>query len=345
MKKFLTAALLTAGILTSSNCFAALESSYDSNNKVFTTKSEEVIVLDDGANQLKVVFFKEYRGISKVSLKNANRPQPVYGVRMYVEGTKPYVFADNANYWQEHNYTYEEMGILKEREAKREAVEKEKQKARAEGKKYVAPENDQNDEGDDLELRKKKRNASTLIYLKVASETSRELKGKKLYEFNNPIAKDEASKDLRHSLEDKAEALHLAKLEKTNPEEAARIREEKLQQEAQRRVEERAALVEKVKAAREAFKKFEAEQKAADEGVIYTSKAEGLIPEKDNFWNKINDSSLKRIPMFFEVKFMSGGANQRIWLKTEKLKELQELMAYDLYKDKANMQKLLIGKY
>ena len=60
MKKFFASALLVAGVLTSSNCFAALDYSYNRAEKIFTVKSEEIIPLEDGANELTVAFTKEY---------------------------------------------------------------------------------------------------------------------------------------------------------------------------------------------------------------------------------------------------------------------------------------------
>lgn len=414
MKKFLTAAVLVAGLLTSANCFAALDYSYNPTDKIFTVKSEDIIPLEDGANELKVAFTKEYNFASKKALAG-KRIEPTLHVRMLVEGKVQYEFATNANYWQEHNYTYEEMGILKEREAKRLAEEKAKQEAKKQKKDdkkavaakpepepvVVAPE-----EKDELENRKLDRNPSTLIYLKVENKLSQENKAKKLYEFENPLALKEEkalekantqqAKDYKpeittdyetpdgalgnaekgissdeknlvelelaaaaakqKALEEEKDKELLAKLQAENSPEAEKLREKIAAREAAKKlaavdanedrinkeVAARNAMVEEVKAARAAFNKYLEEQKAANEGMVYVSIAEAKIPKGDNFWNKVVDSNKKRIPMFFEAKFWKGGANQRMWLKTEKLTELEELLAYDLYKDKANLQ--LINK-
>lgn len=411
MKKILTSALLVAGLLTSSNCFAALDYSYDRVEKIFTVKSEDVISLEDGANELTVAFIKEYNLASKKALAG-KEVEPTMHVRMSVEGKVQYEFATNANYWQEHNYTYEEMGILKEREAKRLAAEKAKKEAKnkkQDDKKateaVAAPETAATDvvEKDELEERKLDRNPSTLIYLKVENKLSRENKAKKLYDFENPVVSKEqmalekanaqqaqdykpeiatnyevpdaalagsegqgissdeknlvelelaAAEAKQKALEEEKEKELLAKLQAENSPEAEPLREkiaaretakklaavEATEERINRESAERLAKVEEVKAARAAFNKYLEEQKTANEGMVYVSTAEAKIPKGDNFWKKISDSNKKHIPMFFEAKFWKGGANQRIWLKTEKLTELEELMAYDLYKDKANLE-------
>lgn len=404
MKKILTSALLVAGLLTSSNCFAALDYSYDRVEKIFTVKSEDVISLEDGANELTVAFIKEYNLADKKAL--AGKPvEPTMYVRMFVEGKVQYEFAPQANYWQEHNYTYEEMGILKEREAKRLAAEKAKKEAKKQNKdgKTVSAEVELPVEKDELEERKLDRNPSTLIYLKVENKLSRENKAKNLYDFNNPLATKEqvalekanaqqaedykpeittnyevpdaalassenkgissqeqnlmelelaAAEAKQKALEEEKEKELLAKLQAENSPEAEPLRERIAAREAAKKLAaveanearinresaERMAKVEEVKAARAAFNKYLEEQKAASEGMVYVSTAEAKIPKGDNFWNKIVDSNKKHMPMFFEAKFWKGGANQRIWLKAEKLAELEELIAYDLYKDEANLQ-------
>lgn len=404
MKKILTSALLVAGLLTSSNCFAALDYSYDRVEKIFTVKSEDVISLEDGANELTVAFIKEYNLKDKKAL--AGKPvEPTMYVRMLVEGKVQYEFAPQANYWQEHNYTYEEMGILKEREAKRLAAEKAKKEAKKQNKdgKTVSAEVELPVEKDELEERKLDRNPSTLIYLKVENKLSRENKAKNLYDFNNPLATKEqvalekanaqqaedykpeittnyevpdaalassenkgissqeqnlmelelaAAEAKQKALEEEKEKELLAKLQAENSPEAEPLRERIAAREAAKKLAaveanearinresaERMAKVEEVKAARAAFNKYLEEQKAASEGMVYVSTAEAKIPKGDNFWNKIVDSNKKHMPMIFEAKFWKGGANQRIWLKAEKLAELEELIAYDLYKDEANLQ-------
>lgn len=405
MKKILTSALLVAGLLTSSNCFAALDYSYDRVEKIFTVKSEDVISLEDGANELTVAFIKEYNLADKKAL--AGKPvEPTMHVRMAVEGKVQYEFATNANYWQEHNYTYEEMGILKEREAKRLAAEKAKKEAKnkkQDGKVAAASEAELPVEKDELEERKLNRNPSTLIYLKVENKLSRENKSKKLYDFENPVVSKEqmalekanaqqaqdykpeittdyeapdgalgnaeakgissdeknlvelelaAAAAKQKALEEEKEKELLAKLQAENSPEAEPLREKIAAREAAKKLAavdateerinresaERMAKVEEVKAARAAFNKYLEEQKAANEGMVYVSTAEAKLPKGDNFWKKIGDSNKKHIPMFFEAKFWKGGANQRIWLKTERLTELEELIAYDLYKDKANLE-------
>lgn len=386
MKKFMTAALVAAGILTSSNCLAALEYNYDADAKVFAVKSQEIISLEEGANQLTLTFSKEY-DLSKKKVK------PVMRVSMLVEGTKEYRLADNANYWQEHNYTYEEMGLLQADKAKLEAEEKARQKARAEGKKYVKPEEEENvelqEQLNELKERKLGRNASTLIYLQVENSSSRESTAKPAYDFKLPmqeapvdtkdskqnIAAEYAVPDAaldatltkeginpsednlmelelkkaeaeRKRLEEEAEVEALAKMEAGSPEAealrekiAARNQAKKLAEMAERekRINERAAanakVVEQVKATRDAFLKYEAEQKAANAGIVFTTKGTATMPVGDNLWKKVEDSAAKRVPLFFEVKFWKGGANQRLWLQTEKLAELKQLLAYDLATD------------
>ena len=414
MKKFFASALLVAGVLTSSNCFAALDYSYNRAEKIFTVKSEEIIPLEDGANELTVAFTKEY----DFSNKKAQPGKPIIPtmhVRMLVEGKVQYEFATNANYWQEHNYTYEEMGILKEREAKRLAEEKAKKEAKEKKKDSKTAETVKEEavvqpeaaaghveEKDELEQRKLGRNPSTLIYLKVENKLSQENKAKNLYDFDNPVASKEqmalekanaqqakdykpnistnyeapdaalggnagkgisadeknlvelelaAAEAKQKALEEEKEKELLAQLQAENSPEADKLREKIAAREAakklaavdaneeriNRETAERMARVEEVKAARAAFNKYLEEQKAANEGMVYVSTAEAKIPKGDNFWNKIIDSNKKHIPMFFEAKFWKGGANQRIWLKTEKLTELEELIAYDLYKDEANL--------
>lgn len=409
MKKIFTSALLVAGLLTSSNCFAALDYSYNRTDKIFTVKSEDIIPLEDGANELTIAFTKEYDFSSKKA-KAGKKVEPTMHVRMVVEGKVQYEFATNVNYWQEHNYTYEEMGVLKEREAKRLAEEKAKQEARKQKKNEktaakVEPEPPVEisaEEKDELENRKLDRNPSTLIYLKVENKLSQEDKAKKLYEFENPLAAKEqealekanskrnkkhkpeivqeqdipdaalnngeskaaveqqnlvelelaAAKAKQKALEEEQDKELLAKLQAENSPEAEKLREKIAAREAEKKlaavdanenrinkeIAARNAMVEEVKAARAAFNKYLEEQKAANEGMVYVSIAEAKIPKGDNFWNKIADSNKKRIPMFFEAKFWKGGANQRIWLKTEKLNELEELLAYDLYKDQANLR-------
>lgn len=369
--------------MTSSNCLAALEYNYDADAKVFAVKSQEIIPLEEGANQLTLTFSKEY-DLSKKKVK------PVMRVSMLVEGTKEYQLADNANYWQEHNYTYEEMGVLQADKAKQEAEEKARQKAKAEGKKYEKPEEEENEELQEqlteLKERKLGRNASTLIYLAVENSTSKESTDKPAYDFPMPMkeapvdTKDpkqnlsaeynvpDAALDAtltkeginpseenlmelelkkaeaeRQRLEEEAEVEALAKMEAGTPEAealrekiAARNQAKKLaaMEEREKRINERAAenakLVEQVKATRDAFLKYEAEQKAANEGIVYTTKGTATMSVGDNLWKKVEDSAAKRVPLFFEVKFWKGGANQRLWLQTEKLAELKELLAYDL---------------
>ena len=394
MKKFMTAALVAAGVLTSSNCLAALEYNYDADTKVFAVKSQDVIALEDGANQLTLTFSKEY-DLSKKKVK------PVMRVSMAVEGTKEYQLADNANYWQEHNYTYEEMGLLQADKAKQEAEEKARQKAKAEGKKYEKPEEPEMTEAEqeekeklaqeleDLKERKLGRNASTLIYLQVENSSSRENTAKPGYDFKLPMEEAEAdSKDPketiaaeydvpdaaldatltkeginpsednlmelelkkteaeRQRLEEIAEVEALAKMEPGSPEaEALRekiaarnlAKKQAEMDEREKRINERAAenakIVEQVKATRDAFLKFEAEQKAANAGIVFTTKGTATMSLGDNLWKKVEDSAAKRVPLFFEVKFWTGGANQRLWLQTEKLAELKQLMAYDLATD------------
>lgn len=424
MKKIITSALLVAGLLTSSHCFAALDYSYSRAEKIFTVKSEEIIPLEEGSNELRIAFTKEY-DFSDAKAKSGKLVKPAMYVRMLVEGKVQYEFATNANYWQEHNYTYEEMGILKEREAKRLAEEKAKKETRNKKKedksaKSGAEEHvakletevvDVNaevaiksvEEKDELENRKLGRNPSTLIYLKVENKLSKENKAKNLYDFDNPLAAKEqialekvnaqqteenkqgitanyetpdaalasgegkgissqnqnlvelelaAAEAKQKALEEEQEKELLAKLQAENSPEAEPLREQIAAREAAKKLAaveaneerinreyvERMAKVEEVKAARAAFNKYIEEQKAANEGMVYVSIAEAKIPKGDNFWNKIIDSNKKHIPMFFEAKFWKGGANQRIWLKTEKLTELEELIAYDLYKDEANLQ-------
>lgn len=406
MKKILTSALLVAGLLTSSNCFAALDYSYNRADKIFTVKSQEVISLEDGANELTVAFAKEY-DLSGQKSKASKPVEPAMYVRMLVEGKVQYEFAPQANYWQEHNYTYEEMGILKEREAKRLAAEKAKKEAKNQMKdgKTIAAEAkvEAPVEKDELETRKLGRNPSTLIYLKVENKLSKEDKAKKLYDFDNPVASKEqmalekanaqqekdykpeitteyqipdaalgssdakgigsseqnlmelelaAAKAKQQALEEERDKELLAKLQAENSPEAERLRAKILAREAEKKLAavaeteerinreaaERMARVEEVKAARAAFNKYLEEQKAANEGMVYVSTAEAKLPKGDNFWKKIVDSNKKHMPMFFEAKFWKGGANQRIWLKAEKLAELEELIAYDLYKDEANLQ-------
>lgn len=412
MKKFLTSALVVAGLLTSSNCFAALDYSYNRAEKIFTVKSEDIIPLEDGENELTVAFTKEYDFSTKKAL--AGKPvSPTMHVRMQVSGKVQYEFATNVNYWQEHNYTYEEMGVLKEKEAKRLAEEKAKKDAKNKKNADKAPAVEEKTEvettvapvaeKDELENRKLDRNPSTLIYLKVENKLSQEDKAKKLYDFDNPVAakeqmaldkantqkakdyKPEISTDYeapdgalvanegkgvssdaqnlvelelaaaeakQKALEEEQDKELLAKLQAENSPEAAALREKIANREAAKKlaavdaneerinmeIAERMAKVEEVKAARAAFNKYLEEQKAANEGMVYVSIAEAKIPAGDNFWNKISDSNKKKIPMFFEVKFWKGGSNQRMWLKTEKLNELEELMAYNLYKDEANLQ-------
>lgn len=421
MKKFFVSALLVAGMLTSSNCFAALDYSYNRTEKIFTVKSEEIIPLEDGANELTIAFTKEY-DFSGKKAQSGKPVKPTMHVRMMVEGKVQYEFATNANYWQEHNYTYEEMGILKEREAKRLAEEKAKKEAKEKKKDNkaattvkeettVEPEAADVNNGvvaspvedkAELEQRKLDRNPSTLIYLKVENKLSQENKAKNLYDFDNPVAAKEqlalekanaqqakdykpnistdyeapdaalgsdeakgissdeknlvelelaAAEAKQKALEEEKEKELLAQLQAENSPEADKLREKIAAREAakklaavdaneeriNREVAERMVRVEEVKAARAAFNKYLEEQKAATEGMVYVSTAEAKIPKGDNFWNKIIDSKKKHIPMFFEAKFWKGGANQRIWLKTEKLTELEELIAYDLYKDEANL--------
>ena len=380
MKRKLAAALFAAGLLVSSNCLAALDYSYNEQTGIFTVKSEDVIPIEDGANTLRVAFVKEYQ-LKGGKLSADNPVKPDINIKMFIEGSKQYEFAPNVNYWQEHNYTYEEMEILKAREAQQQAAEKARKEARAAGKK--PPEVQVSELPESMKDRKLKRNASTLIYLQVESTASQEDKAKKLYDFENPLAVEH--QEQANKIKSKAAAEHkptpkpakgkkasanideaalqqaereqqekelLLKLEKEDPAAAAKLRQEITARETQRKLdasdasearvnresEARAESVAKVKAARDAFKKYAAEQEQANAGTTYTSKAEASIPVNDNFWNKIENSSKKRIPFFFEVKFWKGGSNQRMWLKTEKLDELKELLSYDLYKDRSHVE-------
>ena len=411
MKKYITAALLAAGVLTCSNCFAALEYSFDREAKIFTAKSEDIISLNEGANMLRVSFTKEYNLGPNKKGKVAAIAKPVYHVRMYVEGTNEYKFADNANYWQEHNYTYAQMTTLKEIEAEKRAIDKrhEKEKLSAEEAKaanggkpvqLTAEEQAAKDQAklaEQLRLQKlneqeatiKKpylelnRNPSTLIYLNVENKISSPKLSKPLYDFAPTNEELDAEKqrlaensvpdaalttkaptnlmdeELRKSqaekqrLEYEKERETLAKLEADKDPRAEELRKKVVERETAEKeiakadanekeinakVATNAKTIELVKATRAAFMKYQEEQKQAMQGLVYTSTAEAKIPAGDNFFRKIKDSRERNIPMFFEVKFWNGGANERMWLKTDKLKEMEELLAYDLYKDEANLK-------
>lgn len=432
MKKMFTAAMVVAGILTSANCFAALQYNFDKETRVFTVKSEEVISLEEGANELQVAFVKQYNLGPDKKGKVSAVVKPQYKLQMYVEGDKRYEFADNANYWQEHNYTYEEMTLIKQLEAERAAIAKQKEayKAadeeakKANGNKKVELTEEEKAEREALDARDQElalqqqeiakpredmeRNASTLIYLTVENKLSREDTSKKLYDFEDPLklqkeaeeaqkaeealtlgdpakqipvddvvpdaaldAKAEAEgispseqnlMDLELSmqaarqrqLEEQEDRERLAQLNVDDPEAAEKLREKILAREAEKKLEvadarekqineriaEEAARLEEVKATRAAFMKFQVEQKAAMEGMAYTSRAEGKLSAGDNFYKKVQNSLEKGTPLFFEIKFWQGGANQRLWLQTEKLQELAELLNYDLYKDKEHMEAL-----
>lgn len=424
MKHKLTAALLAAGLLTCSSCFAALEYSYDREAKHFTVKSEEIIPLEEGANQLKVTFSKEYNFDYGKAISTA---KPTYYVRLYVEGTKDYRFADNANYWQEHNYTYEQIKelqnikeqlILLETEKKAEKKSLEEQKKANNNKAPILTSEEQKKKEEvhsarnekeqalkkrEAEIRKDKnklkRNPSTLIYLTVENKLSKPNLSKPLYDFQPPYSTKEQpkssnkkpgnkqsngtvsipdaaldtavkngvvtpknknlmdlelakSKKKRNALKQQAEREKLAKLNVDNPQEAEKLREDILKREAEKKIalaeaneirirqeiSQHSTQIEEVKATRAAFEKYKQEQKESLGGMVYTSSAWAKLANKDNFLNKIAHSSKNNIPLFFEVKFWSGSANQRLWLKNDKLKELSELIAYDLAKDKANLE-------
>jgi len=401
MKRIFTAAILVAGIMTSANCLAALQYSFDREAKVFTVKSEDVISLEEGANQLKVAFVKQYNlGPDKKGRVPAV-VKPKYGLQMYIEGSVRYEFADNANYWQQHNYTYAEMTRIKKLETERAAIAKKQEankkadeaaKTANKGKK-VALSNKQLAERKALSERdlvlaeqqkqliktkeELKRNASTLIYLDVENKLSRVDTSKKLYDFKIPkksVDTEQRSEDSvkakeqnlmeqelaqqaakQKQLERQAERERLAQLNVDNPEAAAKLREKLLaDEEAEKklaasdanakkineRLAQKAPRLEEVKATRAAFLKYQAEQKEAMKGMAFTSRAEGKLSAGDNFFKKVNNSLLKETPLFFEVKFWCGGANQRLWLQKAKLEELQQLLEYDLYKDNKHAEVL-----
>lgn len=407
MKKLVVAAVLAAGLWTSADCLAALEYSFDREAKVFTVKSEELISLDEGANELKVAFVKRYNLGPDKKGRVPKIAKPQYGVEMYVEGSKRYEFADNANYWQEHNYTYQEMTWIKRLEAERAKIAKQQEadKAADEAARKELAEYDKELAEQQALLTKTryemKRNASTLIYLQVENKLSKEDTSKKLYDFEDPVklqkqaeaAKQaeeaaanknkaaeipvadvlpDAALDAKHEegginpseqnlmelelarqaeqkrlLEEQQDRERLAQLNVEEPAAAAVLREKILAREAEKklaasdaaeqqineRIAQGSAHLEEVRATRAAFLKYQAEQKAAMEGMAYTSTAKGKLSAGDNFFKKVQNSLEKEIPLFFEVKFWNGGANQRLWLQKEKLQELQELLNYDLYSD------------
>ena len=425
MKKFVVAAVLAAGLWTSADCLAALEYSFDQETKVFTVKSEELISLDEGANELKVAFVKRYNLGPDKKGRVPKIAKPQYGVEMYVEGSKRYEFADNANYWQEHNYTYQEMTWIKRLEAERAKIAKQQEADKAadeaarkanNGKKVELTQEEAAARKElaeyDKELAEQqalltktryemKRNASTLIYLQVENKLSKEDTSKKLYDFEDPVklqkqaeaAKQaeeaaanknkaaeipvadvlpDAALDARYEegginpseknlmelelarqaeqkrlLEEQQDRERLAQLNVEDPAAAAVMREKILAREAEKklaasdaaeqqineRIAQGSAHLEEVRATRAAFLKYQAEQKATMEGMAYTSTAKGKLSAGDNFFKKVQNSLEKEVPLFFEVKFWNGGANQRLWLQREKLQELQELLNYDLYSD------------
>lgn len=327
MKHKFTAALLAAGLLTCSNCLAALEYNYDRETKQFTVKSEEIIPLEDGTNQLTVSFNKEYVLTPDKRGRMPKDAQPTFYLHMTVIGSKDYRFADNANYWQEHNYTYEEMEPKYQYDLDRADLDRQKQLLKAEQNETPKPtpeqksawlerkevlsakEKELNEKAEIVVKDPKKlgRNPSTLIYLKVENKLEGENKAKPLYDFG--VGSDKMPDIL-------------------------------VEKEIKDQTSQREKMVEQVKATRDAFYKYQKEQKEAMKGLKYTSIATAKLPKGDNFWKKVINSAKTNTPLFFEVKFWNGGANQRLWLKNDKLQELNELLNYDLYKDEVNLENI-----
>lgn len=345
MRKILTSALVFAGVMTSASCFAALQYEYAPNTKIFIVKSEDVLPLDDGANQLTVSFTKEYNLMSKRGYVSKNAI-PTMHVRLEVVGKNDYKLADNVNYWQDHNYTYEEMGVLKDLEAKRLAAEKAKKEAKQNkqaGKATDEPKADSDKavfEKHELELRHLRRNPSTLIYLQV-DNSNHQVNRKEIFKFSNTSVDNKVFRGInykknKHSDQEKQlnERFTLEEAEQKLVE--ADANEARINEEAAVRMAE----LEHLKALKTAFEKQAAEQKAVVKSSNFACSASATIPKGDNFWKKVVNSLKMNRPMFFEVKFWNGGANQRIWLKNDKLKELIELINYDLYKDEANWKRL-----
>lgn len=428
MKTTFFSALLACGLLFSSTGYADLDYNYDKESKIFAATAKNLISLADNDNKLLIAFSKEHTLNAKGKISS-----PTYYVRMYVEGKNDYRFADNANYWQEHNYSYEQIRELQTIKAELLAIDAQKKaekKAIAEAKKLnnnkepLLKQNEQNSNNKmhaernlkEQTLRKRaadikkdkdklKRNPSTLIYLTVENKLSKPNLSKPLYDFKPPYSNsvrnsknqtkknkkgnaikavpsssipdaaiDNAIKngdvqssnknlmDLELAKSTKKRAIlkkqsdreQLAKLAVDNPQAAEKLREEILKREAEEKIAtansndlrirqeiaQRSTKIEEVKATRAAFEKYKQEQQEALGDMVYTSTAWAKLADKDNFWKKTTNSAQKNIPLFFEVKFWTGGSNQILWLDNSILKDLNQLFNYDLAKDKEHSQLL-----
>lgn len=390
MKKYISTAFLATALMISATCTAALQHNYNQNTQTYSVKSEQTISLDDDSNSLKIAFIKEYS--LKSDKKNKTLPAPNYYLTMHVNGQKQYEFANVANYWQEHNFTYDEIAEKEAIEAELALLEKEKEADKAletaakknKQKLELSPEKQETQlkrAAREAELKEAhlkfektrkelRRNASTLIYLDVESKLSRTDESQPLYNFakpnfnpdaeENPTEKEPENlmeKELqqveeeRQLKQEQEERELVAKLNADDPQAAAELRA-KLEAESkiakaeasEKKVNEaiasRTAMIEEVKATRAAFLKYQTEQKELMKDMQYTSTAKATLKGTDNFFKKVNNSILTNTPLFFEVIFWKGGPNQRLWLKADKLKELQELLNCDLAKIEASLKEI-----
>ena len=390
MKKTLSFLALSA-LCSCSTCFAELTFNYDTANQLYTATSERKIILQKNEEEkptdtLTIILAKEYRFNNT---KGRNQVMPDYFLKLYTEGSSSYELADNANYWQERNYTYAQVGKQQELQKQRTALEAEREKLRREqdntpkgtvfsGKERLTELNTQianlNTElktytKDRFDL---KRNPSTLIYLDVINALSQQDNSKPLYDFIKPTAPEiaideeqeketeqnlmdlelETNERLREQLDVQREREELAAAAGNDFQETEELRNRVLAREAEvklakakasearinARMEKRQPRIEQVMATREAFLKYQEEQKELMKGMLFTSTGTTRLKLKDPVFKKLTDSYQNDTPFFFEVKFVKGGANQRLWLQRDVLQELQQLISYDLYQDKQALE-------